>query len=170
MRQLVSVVTDEHVSYFVHDDGDDEAQQIAQVINPGFDVAEIVELGASLTTVLHLNGKRPKKAAALTEPAPAVAVTPELTARGTPRRRKASPRRRDWGTTTPGVLADVRAHPDSTTFEIATRLLDDTTQAAQQAINNALHRLRDSGHVIYGERPGVSQHGHQRALRTVRAT
>ena len=59
MRQLVSVVNDDGIGYFVSDG--DGATQIAHVINPGLDVQDVIRLGVNLSdalrmTTLHLNG------------------------------------------------------------------------------------------------------------------
>lgn len=59
MRQLVSVVSDGRVRYFIHD-GDD-VRQIAEITDPGADVATVIEIGVSLAA-LHgrRNGDQPK--------------------------------------------------------------------------------------------------------------
>lgn len=54
MRQLVSVVTDEAISYLI-DDGEGTTQ-IAKVINTGLEVADVVRLGVNLGEALRLNG------------------------------------------------------------------------------------------------------------------
>ena len=52
MRQLVSVVTDESIAYLVHDG--DHTVQIAQVMNVGLGVADVITLGVNLGDVLRL--------------------------------------------------------------------------------------------------------------------
>lgn len=60
MKQLVSVVTETSVLYLTHDSDSDsaEATQIAQVINPGLGIADVVRLGVTLGQALQLNGHR----------------------------------------------------------------------------------------------------------------
>lgn len=54
-RQLISVVTQHSVVYLI-DDGDGETTQIAQVINRGLGVGDVVRLGAALEQSLGYNG------------------------------------------------------------------------------------------------------------------
>lgn len=53
MRQLVSVMTDETISYHVHDG--DHTTQIAQVLNVGLGLADVITLGVNLGDVLRLS-------------------------------------------------------------------------------------------------------------------
>lgn len=75
MRQLVSVVTDTHISIFL-DEGHEgaEVQQIVQTINPGFGVREVIDLGSAMTTLLGLNNGKSKPRRAIVEPVREVAV------------------------------------------------------------------------------------------------
>lgn len=56
MRQLISVVTEASVLYLI-DEGDGDTTQIAQVINRGLGIADVVRLGVQLESVLALNGR-----------------------------------------------------------------------------------------------------------------
>lgn len=188
MRQLVSIVTDNSVAYYL-DPGDGEGvSQVAQIINPGLGVNDVIDFGSVVTQVLSLNGNGRRRARgdrsvgpprqpelepetrAQPEPEP----EPARTKKGTPRKRAAAQTRRDWGLRMDDVLAYVMDHPGAITHEIAADLLGTTEHGALQTINNHLHRLRQAGEVRYGERavdPGqIKGRGNRRALRTVTAT
>ena len=69
----MSVVTDSHVSYFVSDD--DEAQQIAQLVNTAqLSVPDVIKLGVNLIDALHLNGSQRSKREQHALPAARVAL------------------------------------------------------------------------------------------------
>lgn len=68
MRQLVSVVTDDAVLYFV-DDGE-ATTQIAQIIHTGLDVSDVVRLGTNLCDALQLNGVQTAVATAVAKRVP----------------------------------------------------------------------------------------------------
>ena len=75
MRQLVSIITDTSLSYFVHETDDDTTTQIAQLITPEpLDVPAVITLGVNLIDALKLNGKRTTRAAIAP---PVVESTPE---------------------------------------------------------------------------------------------
>jgi hypothetical protein len=118
MRQLVSVVTGESVSYFVSDD-DDTVTQVAQVINPGFGVGEVVELGSSLVDVLRLNGKR-KRVSELPTPAREIEPAPKPVEPAPKRaRRNIMPSRGEVAERKTATVEYVRAHPDCDSNAIA---------------------------------------------------
>lgn len=158
MKQIVSVVNDRAILYFVTDEHGDDVRQIAQIVNPGLEVNDIVSLGVNLSDVLRLNGVIPTVAS---EP---IAVP------SAPVRRAGGTAPRSWGLTMPMVLADVVDHPGSTSHEIAERLLDEVSHGSLQAVNNVLFRLRAKGSVRYGERQGVRRGGKRGVLRTVTAS
>lgn len=179
MRQLVSVVTDQSVAYFLADETGEHLQQIAQVMNPGLQVPAVVSLGANLTDALGLNGRanghRPSKAipapeAPTEEPPPRPRAPHGLTKSGKPRKRAAPTQpRRNWNLSMDDVLADLIEHPESTRAESALRLTGDSDHAAQQVVGNHLLRLYQAGEVRRGERDGTTTHGARRTLTTYSA-
>lgn len=62
MRQIVAFVEGETLRYFVSDDGGQEIRQIAEMVNPGLDVRDVLQLGDMLSHALHLNGDAPAPA------------------------------------------------------------------------------------------------------------
>ena len=80
VRQLISVVTESSVLFLTHD-GEGEAVQIAQVVNSGMGVADVIALGVTLEQALHLNGR------AVTRREPCAALPPARPS-GLPRGRK----------------------------------------------------------------------------------
>jgi hypothetical protein len=126
MRQLVSVVTDEHVRYFVTDEGE-EIEQIAQLVNRGLDVEAVVQLGTSLSDVLRLNGHKRKAV----KPA---AVVPELPPAPAPRRRV-----RSYHDLTRGEVIDyITAHPGCRAREMADVLLPGIGKLGRHTVSNRL--------------------------------
>ena len=151
MRQLVSVVTDQTVSYFLQDE-DPEAPvlQVAQVLNMGLDVPEVLDLGANLVQSLKLNGRGARARAQIAAPAPRAMkpatqpelepVKPEPPARNRGGRPKGPAKRpmRRWGFTREAVLADLRAHPGTTYVEAALRISGSSEKAAVGAYSASL--------------------------------
>lgn len=145
MRQLVSVVTETSVAYYLTEGDSDEVQQVAQVLNTGLAVPDVVELGANLLDALRLNGHR-KAGVAATAPTPALPPAPPrqtpAPARkvGRPRGPAKRPMRR-WGFTKANVLADLRAHPGSTYAEAAERISGSPDAAAKGSYGATLSAL-----------------------------
>ncbi len=158
MRQLVSVVTEQTVSYFLAEDGSDQVHQVAQVMNTGLEVGDVIDLGANLLDALKLNGHRkvvgaPATSAiqrALREPEPA---QPELIP--APAKPKSKPRKptgqppgrprgpsprpiQRWGFTRERVLEDLEAHPGTTYWEAVERITGGMEERARQAYSSSL--------------------------------
>lgn len=134
MRQLVSVIADGSVRYFVHDG--DRVRQIAEIVDPGADVTTVIEIGVSLAALYESrNGDKPKP-----KPAPAAASPPARPAGKRPMRR--------WGASQDAVLADLRAHPGSSVAEIATRVTGSDEHGARQTVNATLGVLRKQHEII----------------------
>lgn len=146
MRQLVSVVTEETVSYYLADDGgDDEVVKVAQVLNDGLGVPEVIDLGANLVAALRLNGHRRKSVTA-----PAAKPLPEPAKPAKPAQAKPAQAKRprvSWGLTGDRVLADIRAHPGTTFAEIAQRLTGSDDRRAVQSVTAHIHALSRTHHI-----------------------
>ena len=166
MKQLVSVVTDDAVAYFVHDG--DEALQIARLINPGLDVAAVLELGTSLAHVLRVDGRRPLSRRPVEAPAIAPPATPDVEAKRA-RRAEAQRTHTQWGISRNAVLDDLRHHPGATYSEIAHRLTKSRDPKAVQTVSATVHDLRRHGYRIVSEKVmGLDKNG--RAQRRARLT
>lgn len=126
MRQLVSVVTDEAVRYFVQD-GDD-VQQIAQTINPGFDVPAVIELGSTLSSALRLDSPPKRSKPERTEIAPARSAPAVAQPRASGALPKRSTRK---GYPTAASIAERRAR-------VVAHLLDNPNRTVRQ-ISSALY-------------------------------
>ena len=163
MRQLVSVVTDEHVVYVLHDG--DAAVQVAQVVNPGLSVPDVIELGASLAEALRLNGKPRRVQRAELPPAPPAEkpTKPKASKRSQAQRTRVS-----WGLTREQVLDDIRAHPDTTTVEIAVRLLggDPPDDRAVQSVQTHVSAVAKLGYRFDRRTVVETHHSGQRVRRT----
>lgn len=105
MRHLVSVVTDQHVSYFVSDG--DEVEQMAQVANRGLDVRGVIRLGDVLVEALGLNGH---KVAARRQPALVADAPPRLPP--APSRKGQAP----YPYTINKIIEFVDAHPEGVSY------------------------------------------------------
>jgi hypothetical protein len=149
MRQLVSVVTDDSVRYFVQDG--DNVQQIAQLLNPGLDVPAVIELGDVLTSALRLNGNRSPKSGRELPAAPEPAVRVEA---APSKRTKRVETRTRWGVSGFDVLDDVRAHPGTTVAEIVGRIYPEDVPKARGVCSAHVTALieRRSLRVIKAER------------------
>jgi hypothetical protein len=117
MRQLVSVVSDGSLRYFLHDGG--EAVQVAQLVDPGVDVPMVVEIGVSLGALyakLPVNGKEvaPVKAAVSLPAAPA----PKEGRKYQPRMRKTT----QHSLTIDEIIAYVAEHPGVSHSALASAL------------------------------------------------
>ena len=62
MRQLVAIAEGDSLRFFTSERG--KVTQIAQILNPGFEVRDIIGLGDVLTEALGLNGQSPAPAPA----------------------------------------------------------------------------------------------------------
>lgn len=135
MRQLVSVVTEETVSYFLTDVEGTEAKQVAQVLNPGFMVGDVIETGVVLTQVLRLNGKAPKIKALGPAPAPELPPAPPA-----PEREKKRPGIRVSRLTLDHIVDYVADHPGCRTGDIVAGLQvwQDAGTKPGQAVSNRL--------------------------------
>lgn len=155
MRQLVTVVRDGHLLLFTHD-GDD-VQQVAQLVDPGLDVRDVVGLGVTL--------------GALYEPKPTSSPKPARTlpaASGDEGGTTASskPKRAQpiaSGIDTAELLAWIGAHPLSTSAQIAAGL--GLTQHARKALDMRLWKLRTEGKVLGELRTAHDAAGHSSKLR-----
>lgn len=162
VRQIVAVVQPDTVSWYVTE-GDDEAHQLAQVVNNGLSVRDVIGLGAMFVEALGVGGKTRK----VTSPPRAIGPAPgEQQTTAKPKGKTASGKRRQrsadklprktWGLSAAQVLDHLREYPDSTTGEIVTRLLPDDVRdpRASKIVNNYLWRLQQEGQVEYGQKPG----------------
>lgn len=137
MRQLVAFVEGDTLRYFVSEDGE-QVRQVAEVINPGFDVRDVLQLGNVLSEALRLNGHRPPKRQ------PAVALPPA------PPKPAASKRRRPPGSYSinidiDDVIAAVRRQPGRTGAELGAELLPSYERvAANSAIGYRFNAYLDS--------------------------
>lgn len=159
MRQLVSVVTEQTVSYYLAAEDSEHVHQVAQIVNTGLEVGDVIDLGANLLTALRLNGKGAKAliaptARTLSQPIP---VQPALTPAEPPAKSgqksgqksasgKSGQPRMSWGLRKDAVLADVRAHPDTTYREIAKRLIGTEDPRAISTVAAHCVALREGGH------------------------
>jgi hypothetical protein len=170
VRQLVSVVTDDAVRYFVQDG--EHVQQIAQLLNPGLDVPAVIELGDVLTSALRLNGskstKRGRELPAAPEPAVRVEAAPrrQMTRPGGDTVPVDSGGRHKWGVTALQIAADVRAHPGTTVREITERLYTETTPASVGACSAHVSLLTGRGAVRVEQRESETAVG-RRTIRRV---
>lgn len=105
MRQLVSVVNEDHVLYFVHDG--DEVEQVATVKNPGLDVRDVIGLGTTLAALYQPP-----------TPAPVVRAVSNGHARALPAPRQRPERKPRPYFATSNLVAIVRGHPRSTARQI----------------------------------------------------
>jgi hypothetical protein len=136
MRQLVAIVRDGHVRYLVHDSTDESARQIAQVVDEGLSVPDIVEIGTALASTL----RTPARLHPATErPAP-IAPAP-------PVKSKRKLVRKQWGVTGLEIVADIREHEGTTVREIAERLYPDTSKGAVSACSAHISDLVRKGRV-----------------------
>ena len=134
MRQLVAVVADGSVRYFIAEG--DEVTQIAQITDPGANVATIIEIGVSLGALYTRRNGAKTAPTAKAAPAPA-----------SPARRRGKTLR-SWGAGQEAILADLRAHPDSTYAEISERVTGSSERGAQQSVTAAMGVLRAKGFKI----------------------
>jgi hypothetical protein len=132
------VVSDGSLRYFLHDGG--EVTQVAQLVDPGVDVAAVIEIGVSLGSLyeqLPVTGLANGKAVKAAEPAKATALP------GPPK----APAERYFrqGITTEEVVAYIRKHPGVRTTMIAADLLPGKARpgatGARQTIDNRLRSL-----------------------------
>lgn len=156
MRQLVTIVRDGQLLLFTQD-GDD-VQQVAQLVDPGLDVRDVVGLGVTLGALYE-----PKR-----RPAPARSLPPAPEAKSTTK--SAQGVRRGYtptGITDAQTLAAVAAHPGSTPQQLAVILLGvAATQGAKDAIVTRLWKLAKNGSVRSERVPGINAAG-AKALRTI---
>lgn len=164
MRQLVSVVSDTHVAYFVQD-GDD-VRQIAHVVNPGFAVPEVIELGVQLQGALRINGTTIKRSpsptalpAAQSTQTTQVPAPPERAAEASAQRAQTRTRQQqgqrgrvEWGLSQAKVLDDLRAHPGTTRTDIAERLTGSRASKAVGSVTTHVAALKIAGHDIVSTR------------------
>lgn len=157
MRQLVCVVTDDAVRYLIQEDGSDEVTQIAQVVNSGLTVTQVIELGASLSVTLNSHRRKAKPATTPVAPAPAQQPSP---------RSVAQKHRKQWGLKGDMVAEVLAKHPEGMFVEeIATALINDASTGARQATAAHLQILLKTGRAIRQPEQGVNQYG-QRSPRT----
>lgn len=156
MRQLVSVVTDSTVSYYLAEEDSDEVTQVAQVYNPGLAVPEVIDLGANLLEALRLNGHKSRPRAVKAAPTPALppAPAPEPVKAAAKRVQSRQPRV-SWGLDSQAVLQDLRLHPGTTYPEITHRLIRTDDARAIQSVTAHIHALRRRGHKIQVDYEGV---------------
>lgn len=139
MRQLVSVVQETGVAWFLTDEAGEAATQIAQTINPGWGVGDVVEVGVQLTDMLRLNGKhRPKPPPAVeTPPAPAL-PEPAPSARRYGKRRGPN---MEWGFTRGAVLTTVQSLGSCLVEDVVQAFGHPVTVQSKGACNQALMAL-----------------------------
>lgn len=155
MRQLVSVVTEQTVHYFLAEEGSDEVQQVASVLNTGLQVPDVIDLGSNLLEALHLNGhSKGRKAVAAPAPTPALPPARPAPVKAAARKpgRPPGPQKRPmrrWGFGQDTVLADLRAHPGTTYREACLRIAGSEEAGALTAYSASLslvaRRLLGSG-------------------------
>lgn len=137
MRQLIAVAEGDTLRYFLSTDGESIAQ-VAQVLNPGLDVADVLRLGNVLTEALRLNGHQPAVATAATPLPPAPM----------PKRRRPFRNADHRAPTLEEIFAFIRDHGGCTTGEIAAALvpvpLGNTKPV--QTINNRIISYRKRCH------------------------
>lgn len=149
MRQLVSVVADGRVRYFIHD-GDD-VRQIAEITDPGTNVATVIEIGVSLGALYERRNGAGAQPAKRAKPAPAAkSSTPRTTS--TPGKRPTT----RWGASRDRVLADLRSHPDTSYVEIAERVAGSGEHRARGTVTATIGDLRKSGHRIESRRSEIT--------------
>lgn len=176
MRQLVSVLTDTGVSYFTADENGD-AQQVAQLINPGFAVPDVVELGLQLTDVLRLNGHsttgRQVKAlpgrtttakASLEAPAAKRRKAAAAPVKAAPVKAAGKPRRayQTRGTSLTTTREYLRTHPQARVAEIARALIGTDDKSTRAAISAQLGVLWKRGELIREQDPDWRTNGNHR--------
>lgn len=178
MRQLVSVVTPESVSYFLAEEGTDTpVQQVAQVLNTGLAVADVIDLGSNLLGALRLNGhkSRPRAVAPPTQPAlePAPPEPAPVKRTGRPKGIPGKRPMQRWGFTGERVLADLRAHPGTTYVDAVDRLTGgqgDQVKARQaysaslQLAERKMTQARTGAHVRREQFLGTDNTGHTRNM------
>lgn len=132
MRQLVSVVDPDQIRYFVHED--DDVTQVAQILNPGLGVRDVIELGTMLGGLYErpraVNGHGPDHRA-VAAPAPAA-----LPAQGY---------RPGEGTQRAAILDYIAAHPG----QVAAEITDGLNGPSRQVIHAELANLRKAGLITF---------------------
>lgn len=142
MRQLVSVVSDGALRYFLHDGG--EAIQVAQLVDPGVDVGAVIEIGVSLGSLYSkmpvdgLVGGQVKPAKPAKEVAPAPAALPP-----SPPEPKVKYARTN--VTVEEIIDYITKHPGVRTTMIAAELMPGPTRPGttkpRQTVDNKLRNL-----------------------------
>jgi len=134
VRQRVAIAEGDSLRFFTSERG--KVTQIAQILNPGFEVRDIIGLGDVLTEALGLNGQSPAPA-----PAP-VKRQAEAPKQLPPKRRVTRPRPLDIE----HVVAWLRdGHEGSTLREIAKFVWGDDDAAAAVAARDKLAPYEDQG-------------------------
>jgi hypothetical protein len=135
MRQLVHVVTDSGIGVYLAD-GDEPVTQLAQMINPGLDVDEVVRLGLTLGDVLvAAPAPPPRKPKAIK----AAAAKPTNGHKSLGRPRRDGTANASWGFTQAAVYDRLRARGPSLVTELVSAFGHDPDEKrATQAMATAL--------------------------------
>lgn len=146
----MAFVEGETLRYFVSEDGD-QVTQVAQMVNPGLDVRDVLQLGNVLAHALRLNGDKPKRQPRAAPPE----LPPERPRRGRPPAGVGLL----YNVTVEDIIGYVRKHPGSRPSEIAAALMPRlASKPRNQTIGNRLRAYFDKC-----ERAGTAP-----AVRTVR--
>lgn len=158
MKQLVAFVEGDTLRYFMSEG--DKVTQVAQVVNPGFNVRDVVQLGNMLAEALWLNGDRPATDSATETAAERKRrLNRENYHRNKTKPQSAAPARRGrppGGGLSPRVtfeqmLEYIREHPGVRPSELGAALMpDEDSKVRNRTIGNRLRAM-----TVRSERAGV---------------
>jgi hypothetical protein len=162
MRQLVSVVADGSLRYYLHETGG-PAVQVAQLVDPGVDVDSVIDIGVSLGSLyakLPINGH---DQVAEVEAPPVKAVKASKRALPSPPKEPPTVYADPSKLTTEAIVAYIGEHPGVRTSMIAADLLPGRVRPGgtkpRQSIDNRLRTL-----VAKHEAAGTEAPVHKRVL------